>query len=138
MKTYSEMMSFEKYEDRVEYLRLCGIVGYETFGHVRYLNQHLYQSREWKRFRLRMIKRDMGNDAGHKHYPIDGMIILHHINPITPEDFENNSSKIWDEENVICVSAQTHKYIHYGRIVRPPIIHDRKPNDHAPWLNTKG
>lgn len=39
MKTYSELCKFKTFEERFEYLKLGGIVGKETFGFNRYLNQ---------------------------------------------------------------------------------------------------
>ena len=51
IKSYSELITLPTFEERFEYLRLNGTVGSETFGHDRYLNQTLYRSPEWKRFR---------------------------------------------------------------------------------------
>ena len=39
IKTYSELMTFDTFEERFEYLKLDGIVGEESFGFDRWLNQ---------------------------------------------------------------------------------------------------
>ena len=44
MKKYNELIQFETFEDRFEYLKMQGDVGQETFGFDRYLNQKFYKS----------------------------------------------------------------------------------------------
>jgi predicted HNH restriction endonuclease len=39
---------------------------------------------------------------------------IHHLNPISIEDVVDDALIIWDPENVICVSPNTHNAIHYG------------------------
>ena len=60
IRTYSELIQLPTFEERFEYLRLDGSVGQATFGYDRYLNQILYNSPEWKRFRRDIIIRDNG------------------------------------------------------------------------------
>lgn len=134
IRTYSEAMSLPTYIERFRYLKLNGSVGIDTFGHDRYLNQILYHSEEWRRFRREVILRDNGCDLGHEDYEIHGKILIHHINPITVEDVLRRDSKIFDFENVICVTLQTHNAIHYGDeslLVVEPI--ERTPYDTCPW-----
>ena len=134
IKTYSEVISLPTYVERFEYLKLGGKVGVETFGFDRYLNQTLYRSPEWKRFRRDMIIRDNGQDMAFDGYEIHGKILLHHINPLTIEDVVNRDPKIFDPENVICVSLDTNNAIHYGDknlLITDPII--RTKNDTCPW-----
>ena len=50
IKTYSELITFDRYIDRFKYLQLNGYVGKETFGFDRYINQALYHSAEWMRY----------------------------------------------------------------------------------------
>ena len=65
IKTYSELIKLQTFEERYEYLRLDGIVGEETFGFDRYINQEFYQrSQEWKSIRDQVIIRDQGCDLG--------------------------------------------------------------------------
>ena len=133
-KSYSELIKLSTYEERFEYLKLDGRVGEATFGYDRYLNQILYRSKEWKDFRRRILIRDGGCDLAVPGYDINSRAIIHHINPITVEDVLNRDSKIFDPDNVITVTHQTHQAIHYGDknlLPQAPVI--RKPNDTCPW-----
>ena len=134
IKTYSELMSLDTFLERYRYLRIGGTVGKETFGYERYLNQVLYRSDEWKSFRSRIIIRDRGCDLGCDGFEICGKILVHHIDPITVEDVIRRDPKIFDEENVIATSLNTHNAIHYGDeslLTTEPIV--RRPNDTCPW-----
>ena len=135
MKKYNELIQFETFEDRFEYLKMQGDVGQETFGFDRYLNQKFYKSEEWKKVRNDVIVRDKGNDLGIKDREIKENIIVHHINPITPDDIKNKEPWILDPENLICVSLDTHNALHYGDASSLPStdITIRKPNDTSPW-----
>lgn len=139
IKTYSEVIALPTFLERFEYLKLGGKVGAETFGFDRYLNQTLYRSSEWKRFRRDMIVRDNGCDLACEDYEIHSKILLHHINPLTADDVINRDSKIFDPENVICVSLNTHNVIHYGD--KDLLLTDfitRTKNDTCPWKITRG
>ena len=130
---------------RGEYLQLHGEVGRDTFGFDRWLNQDFYQSREWRQFRDRIIARDIGCDLGCKDHPITDWVLrdgkpirprisIHHINPITKDDVLQHSEKLLDPENAICVSAATHKAIHYGTGQNKNMLDgERKPGDTCPW-----
>lgn len=134
IKTYSELMTISSYIERFRYLKLTGQVGIDTFGHDRYLNQILYNTPEWKRFRRDIIIRDNGCDLGHEDYEIYGKIMIHHINPITADDILRRDPKIFDPENVISCTMMTHNAIHYGSedlLMTGPI--ERRPNDTCPW-----
>ena len=133
-KSYSGLILLPTFKERFEYLNLSGKPGNETFGFDRYLNQRFYVSREWQQFRAKVISRDEGCDLGMPDRPIQGKVIIHHINPLTLEDFEEQSDALFDMDNVICVSHNTHNAIHYGDfslIPKDPI--ERKPNDTCPW-----
>lgn len=135
IKTYSELITFETFEERYEYLRLDGVVGEETFGFDRYLNQEFYQrSQEWKCIRDFVIIRDQGCDLGIDGREIRGKIIVHHMNPITKDDLLNRTPFLLDPEYLICTLKSTHDAIHYGDenlLMKGPI--ERKPNDTCPW-----
>lgn len=136
IRTYTDLVSIDSYLGRFEYLKLGGSIGAETFGFDRYLNQSFYQSPEWKRFRREIIIRDMGCDMAWKELEIQGrFIVVHHLNPITPEDVLQRSAKLFDPENVVCVSELTHKAIHYGDTSLLPSLKplERRPNDTCPW-----
>ena len=51
IRTYSELSKLKTFKERYEYLRLGGVVGADTFGFDRYLNQIFYRSMEWKSVR---------------------------------------------------------------------------------------
>ena len=134
IKRYSELILLPSFRERFEYLKLGGAAFDETFGSKRYLNQALYNSDEWKKFRREIIIRDNGLDLGVCDREIYGTIIVHHINPLTVDDIINRSKAIFDEENVITTSIITHNAIHYGDISK--IIGDfqeRTSNDTCPW-----
>ena len=135
IKSYSELIKIPTYKERFDYLKLDGIVGKDTFGYDRYLNQAFYNSPEWRRFRRDMIIRDNGCDLACEGYEIRGKIILHHINPITQDDLiSRRRDVLFDPENIICVSHNTHNAIHYGDVnllITGPI--ERVANDTCPW-----
>ena len=134
IRTYSELITIPTFEERFEYLKLNGSVGLETFGHDRYLNQILYNSPEWRRFRPEIIVRDNGCDLACEGYEIFGKILIHHINPITAKDILNRNPKVFDPENVITTVHNTHNAIHYGDenlLITAPI--ERNRNDTCPW-----
>lgn len=134
IKTYSELIALPTFEERFEYLQLKGIVGQETFGFDRYLNQILYNSKEWKHLRNEIIVRDNGCDLALEGFEIHGRILIHHINPITIDDVIKRREIVFDPENLICVTHNTHNAIHYGDkslLITGPI--ERRANDTCPW-----
>lgn len=134
IKTYSEAIAIPDYYKRYQYLKLQGTIGEETFGSLRFLNQKLYDSDEWKEFRRKVILRDNGNDMAVDGFNIPGRAIVHHINPITAEDIINKNPKVFDLENVILVSHNTHEAIHYSNESLLPIEYkEREPGDTLLW-----
>lgn len=135
---YSELITIPTFKERYDYLRLGGAVGVETFGFDRYLNQTLYRSAEWKRFRNKIIIRDNGCDLAFDGYEIYGKVLVHHIDPLTIEDVVNRSPKIFDPENVICTSLDTHNAIHYGDASLLVLgSMERSEFDTCPWKQKK-
>lgn len=134
-RTYSDLIKFDKFEDRFEYLSLVGIVGETTFGGHRHLNQILYKSGKWKTARQEVIFRDNGCDLAHDDYIIHGSIYIHHLNPITIEDVLNERPCVFDLENLVCTSLRTHNAIHYGsKDLLPKDLVIRTKNDTCPWV----
>ena len=134
IRTYSELITIPTFEERFEYLQLKGSVGKDTFGYDRYLNQVLYRSPEWKRLRNQIIIRDGGCDLACDGYDVYDKVLIHHLNPITVEDVLARSRKVFDPDNLVCVSHNTHNAIHYGDVdllVTGPIV--RTKNDTCPW-----
>ena len=134
MKTYTELVSIPTFEERFRYLELEGLVGRETFGFDRYLNQKFYRSPEWKRVRQEVIVRDNGCDLGIEDRPIFGNIIIHHLNPMSIDDIAQKQTWILDPEFLISTCKKTHDAIHYSDesiLFVEPI--ERKPNDTCLW-----
>lgn len=134
IRTYSELSRLTTFKERYEYLRLDGKVGEETFGFDRYLNQIFYKSSEWKSIRDFVIVRDNGCDLGIGGYEIHGKILIHHMNPISPEDIAKWSDFLLNPEYLITTVLSTHNAIHYGDeslLITVPI--ERTKNDTCPW-----
>lgn len=134
MRSYKELRKLKTFEEKYEYLRLKGTVGEDTFGFDRWINQAFYRSVEWKRVRDKVILRDNGYDLGDPDHPIQGRILIHHMNPITKADFDQNPDLILNPDYLICVSHNTHNAIHYGdQNLLPKEWTPRQPNDTCPW-----
>lgn len=134
IKSYDALILLDTIEDRYNYLRIGGGVGRETFGFDRYLNQGFYQSMEWKRVRDEVISRDNGCDLGLEGYEINGRILIHHMNPIHPDQIKFFDPDILDPDFLISCSHKTHNAIHYGdENLLPKRIVERRPNDTIPW-----
>lgn len=134
IRTYSELITISTFEERFRYLKLGGKVGEETFGFERYLNQTFYTSNEWRRIRRDVIMRDLGCDLAMSDREIQGLITVHHMNPVSVDDIRNRADILLNPEYLISTSDITHKAIHYGDeslLLLAPI--ERRPNDTCPW-----
>lgn len=135
IKTYSELIKLNSFEERYKYLKLEGKVGEDTFGFDRYLNQIFYKTDEWKSVRDYVISRDNGCDLGMSDREIKfGKILVHHMNPITKEDILNRSDILLNPEYLITTTKNTHDAIHYGSddlLYQDPV--ERYKNDTCPW-----
>lgn len=133
-KSYSDVLSFESFEDRYNYLSIGGKVGVESFGKgLRELNQEFYSSIEWKEVREYVVVRDGGYNLAVVNYHIYGSPVVHHINPVTITDLMDFPERLLDPENLITVSIPTHKAIHYGLPLINRGLTIRKPNDTVLW-----
>ena len=134
MRTYTELSKLKTFKERFEYLKLNGVVGEDTFGFDRYLNQMLYHSKLWLDVKREVILRDEACDLGVKGYEIHGSVLVHHMNPIRKEDIVKKSDILLNPEYLICTCKRTHNAIHYGddKILRPAFV-ERRPNDTCPW-----
>lgn len=133
-RSYRELRRIQTFEDRYLYLALRGSVGESTFGFERHLNQTFYRSRQWRQMRNQIIVRDDGMDLGVPDHPIQGNIIIHHMNPMTVNDLVDGNDSILDPEFLICVSHRTHNAIHYGdeSLLPRPFV-ERRPGDTRSW-----
>ena len=134
IRSYSELVKMEAFDERFEYLKLGGEVGRETFGFDRYLNQKFYASMEWKNVRDYVIVRDEGCDLGVPGYEIHAEILIHHINPMTPDNIIHGDEWILDPEFLITTTKRTHNAIHYGsNDLLPKTVVARSPGDTSLW-----
>lgn len=134
IKRYSELILLPTFEERYKYLQLNGVIGDETFGFDRYINQMFYRSQEWKQVRDYVIVRDNGCDLGIEGHEIRGKILIHHMNPIGIKDIQQVNKILLDPEYLITTMLFTHNAIHYGDeslLVKDPI--ERSKNDTCPW-----
>lgn len=134
IRTYNEVIRISDFVDRFHYLQLFGQVGIDTFGYDRYLNQMFYHDAAWKKARNEAIVRDRGCDLADQNRPIYRGLIVHHINPIDRDDVINRDPKLFDLNNLICVSPITHRAIHYGddsQLIKEPGV--RYKGDTCLW-----
>ena len=132
IRRYSELCKLKTFDERFEYLSIRSLIGVETFGFERYLNQRFYTSTEWRSIRNYVIDRDNGCDLGLKGYEIGGQIIIHHMNPIVVDDIVNSTDLLLNPDYLVCTSFETHNAIHYGKLEDVQIV-ERKKNDTCPW-----
>lgn len=134
IRRYSELRRLTTFEERFEYLKLNGEVGQSTFGFDRYINQQFYTSYEWKQARQSVIIRDNGCDLGVFGYEINGAMLIHHINPMIPDDIIHGEDWIFNPDYLITTTKNTHNAIHYGvdRLL-PKVVAARIPNDTKLW-----
>lgn len=134
IKTFSELTKLDLFYDRYEYLRMGNVVGQSTFGFDRWVNQLLYKSKRWRRTRDEVIMRDNGCDLGVEGYEIKGRLLVHHMNPITMDDIENDRYEIYCPEFLVCTSHLTHQAIHFSdETLLPKTPVPRTKNDTIPW-----
>jgi hypothetical protein len=133
-KSYTELSRIQSFEERYDYLAVRAIVGVDTFGFERWLNQAFYHSVLWRRTRTSVIARDYNRDLGVEGYDIFDRPIVHHMNPIEVEDITHGNADIINPEYLITVSHRTHNAIHYGdksQLVQPLV--QRRPGDTKLW-----
>ena len=135
IRRYSELIKLPTFEERFEYLKLDGRVGKMTYGSDRIFNQAFYHSKEWRDFRNKVIARDNGCDLGIEDREIFDKLIVHHINPMTIKNLEEGGEDLFDMENFICCSHNTHEAIHYGDsslLIKTEFV-ERRPGDTKLW-----
>lgn len=138
-KTYSGMLNLSSFDERFNYLALHQ----ENFSYHlndgRSAKQAMYRSKQWKMFKRKIIIRDHGCELALDYMPINESIYIHHINPITTDDIIQNNYKVFDPENVICVSYAVHYALHYAdlsyikKILSQDKITERTKYDTCPW-----
>lgn len=134
VRSYKELRRLGSFEERFEYLALRGVVGAQTFGHDRWINQQFYRSKQWKDIRQHVIARDLGCDLGVEGYEIYDAVYIHHMNPMTADEIAHGDEDILNPEYLISTTHQTHNAIHYGdaSLLRKPLV-ERRPGDTKLW-----
>lgn len=128
MKSYSELITLPTFSERLAYLKL-----YDNNAiSPRHISEAFYKSNAWKITRQQIITRDLGFDLGVFGVYIDGLIVVHHINPIDESDIIYYTHKLLDPENLVTTSLNTHNLIHYNKSGIEPWI-ERTPGDTILW-----
>lgn len=133
-RSYSELLRFDTFEERFEFLSLKARIGESTFGFERWMNQSFYRSKEWRDLRVDIIARDNACDLGISGFDIRDRALIHHIIPMTVEDLEDGNPLCVDPENLITTTHNTHNAIHWGdkSLLRLP-PKERRPGDTILW-----
>lgn len=128
MKCYSELIQLQSFEERLDYLKLLD----NNATSPRHMSEQFYKSHIWRTLRKQIIDRDIGFDLGVLGVYIDGIVMVHHIDPIDENDIIFQTSKLLDPENLITVSLKTHNKIHYNQEEREEWV-ERTPGDTKLW-----
>lgn len=134
IRRYSELIQFDTFLERYEYLSLRSQVGCETFGFNRWINQRFYTSREWRSLRKKIIVRDEGCDLAVRGHEVHTRLIIHHLNPLVEDDIMRGTRNALDPEFLICTTHDTHNAIHFGdaTLLAKPYV-PRSPGDTKLW-----
>lgn len=127
--SYDELIKLESYSERLNALRLYSN---SPSNSDRELMNQFYKGKSWLCVREKVIMRDCGYDLGVRGIEILGPIIVHHIIPISGEDVLNGSPLLFDMNNLISCSKETHNTIHYLDKPSDPFV-ERKPGDTQLW-----
>lgn len=128
VRTYSELIKLTTFDERLDYLRLWGA----PHTSPRATSLAFFKSKEWLATRDMIITRDCGFDLGVFGTYIYSPVYVHHINPIDEDDISKWSEKLFDPENLISTSLDTHNTIHYRKEIITPYV-ERTPNDTKLW-----
>lgn len=128
MKTYSELITLNSFEERLAYLKLLD----NNATSPRHMSMAFYKSDIWKFTRKQVIDRDLGFDLGVFGVYIEGSMLVHHINPINENDILFQTDRLLDPENLITTSNHTHNLIHYNKQEKDEWV-ERTPGDTKLW-----
>ena len=129
IRTYEELVRIESFAERLKYLQLND----EAQSSPRQVSNSFYKSPAWRAVRKMVIERDYNSDLGVLGVPIQGSILVHHMNPLVEKDLD-----FWDEDKLlnpnylITTSYDTHAKIHYGEHDYS-VSEERKPGDTNLW-----
>lgn len=128
MRSYSELIQLESYDERLSYLKLLD----NNATSPRHMSGYFYKSHAWLVTRDQIISRDLGFDLGVFGVYIDGPMFVHHINPINESDIVLQTARLLDPENLITTSGHTHNLIHYNTKIQEEWV-ERTPGDTKLW-----
>lgn len=128
MKSYSELIQLDSFDERLEYLKLLD----NNVTSPRHMSMGFYKSDLWRHVRKQVIDRDLGFDLGVFGIYIEGPMLVHHINPINESDILYMTHKLLDLDNLITTSNHTHNLIHYNKVKKEPWV-ERTPGDTKQW-----
>lgn len=128
MRTYSELIKLPSFQERLNYLKLFD----NNALSPRHMSEQFYKSHIWRTVRKQIIDRDLGFDLGITGVYIEGVMLVHHIDPIDENDIIFQTAKLLDPENLITTSLNTHNLIHYNQEVRDVWV-ERTPGDTKLW-----
>ena len=120
-------MKIPTYGDRLRRLQLADNPAVSP----REISNSFYKSRVWMQLRKEIITRDLGCDIAVLGMFIDGRVLVHHIDPLTEYDLEEQTDKLLNPENLITVSEDTHQKIHY--LKHFDSYEERTPGDTKLW-----
>jgi hypothetical protein len=127
-RSYSELIQLKSHAERLGYLKLLD----NNVTSPRHMSGNFYRSKTWKAIRQMVIDRDLGFDLGIFGVYIDGPMLVHHINPIDESDIVYQTNKLFDPENLITVSGNTHNLIHYNKMEKEQWV-ERRSGDTKLW-----
>lgn len=128
MRTYSELIKLESFDDRLAYLKLLD----NNAVSPRHMSMGFYKSDMWRMIRQQVLDRDLGFDLGVFGVYIEDNMLVHHINPIDEKDIHLQTKKLLDPENLITTSNHTHNLIHYNKKEKEQWV-KRTPGDTKFW-----
>lgn len=81
-----------------------------------------------------MIARDLGCDLGIEGFEINRRALIHHMNPIVPDDIVHKNDDILNPDYLITTCHNTHNAIHYGdKDLLPKPFVERSMGDTKLW-----
>lgn len=135
-RNIQELFELETFDERFEYLKLW------TEPHTApqsSLYQSVLKSRDWMLTREDVLRRDFGKDLAIEDRFIYDKMIVHHMNPVTDEDIRMVNGilvvnpRIFNMDELITVSHDTHNSIHYKVQPKVPIVLERSEGDTKLW-----
>lgn len=133
LRTYKELIRFDRIEDRYEYLKLACRISDPGVDPI-FRQWFYHENGKWKTTRNDIILRDKGCDLAVQGFEIHDRVIVHHINPLSNYDIEHETDACYDPENLVVVSHRTHNAVHYGDASQLPHLPiSRYPGDTKLW-----